>query len=236
MTSVVDPKMMARRLRARLEADGVPITHSQALESVAASLGFRDWNTCAAAQVGDTAPITVPILRTFPGPEASRFYLEYLGFRVDWEHRYEEGMPLYRQVSKEGAVLHLSEHHGDATPGSAVRIQLADVRSLQRELKESPIYPLRIGLSHESWGDEIAVPDPVREPTDLPHPQTTRTLKDPLGSRPRTTAAPRTFWRKMCALASIVRAPPSARPHTSRSNWNSRSSCVQRHTAAIFAA
>ena len=41
-----------------------------------------------------------------------------LGFRVDWEHRFRRAAPLYMQVSRDGLVLHLSEHHGDACPGS----------------------------------------------------------------------------------------------------------------------
>jgi hypothetical protein len=158
MNSLTDPKTMAKQLRTRMAVEGMTITHSQALELVAASLGYRDWNTLAAAV--PSSPVTIPILRTFPGAEADRFYIDYLGFAVDWEHRFEEGMPLYRQISKEGCVLHLSEHHGDATPGSAVRIRIADARRLQRRLKESPIYPLRIGLQHTPWGDELAVPDP----------------------------------------------------------------------------
>ncbi|GAA4668252.1 glyoxalase superfamily protein [Frondihabitans cladoniiphilus] len=105
-------------------------------------------------------PVVIPILRTFPGPEALRFYVDFLGFTVDWEHRFDEGLPLYQQVSLEGAVLHLSEHHGDATPGSAVRIEVADVAALQKRLEESPIYPLRIGLSHQPWGDDLEIPDP----------------------------------------------------------------------------
>jgi hypothetical protein len=158
MNSLTDPKTMAKQLRTRMAGNGMTITHSQALELVAASLGYRDWNTLAAA--APPSPITIPILRTFPGAEAERFYIDYLGFTVDWEHRFEEGMPLYRQVSREGCVLHLSEHHGDATPGSAVRIRVADAHSLQRRLKESQIYPLQIGIQQTPWGDEVAVPDP----------------------------------------------------------------------------
>ncbi len=92
--------------------------------------------------------------------QARRFYLDFLGFTLDWEHRFGEDMPLYQQVSREGSVLHLSEHHGDATPGSAVRIQISDVQRLQRALVENPVYPLRIGLENQSWGDDLAVPDP----------------------------------------------------------------------------
>jgi hypothetical protein len=160
MAIVPDPKSLASRLRARLAADGIDIARSQALEIVAGQLGYRDWNTCVAAWRPDPGPVGVPILRTFPGAEARRFYVEFLGFTVDWEHRFEPGSPLYQQVSKQGCVLHLSEHHGDATPGSAVRIEVPDVRRLQRELADSPVYPLRIGLDSQPWGDDLAVPDP----------------------------------------------------------------------------
>ena len=105
-------------------------------------------------------PIVVPILRVFPGGEAQRFYRDFLGFTIDWEHRFEPGLPLYLQVSREGCVLHLSEHHGDATPGSAVRIQVEDVAALQRRLRDSDVYPLRIGLDHQPWGDDLDIPDP----------------------------------------------------------------------------
>ena len=116
--------------------------------------------TPAPAPAPAPAPVTVPILRVFPGAEANRFYLDFLGFVVDWEHRFAEGMPLYRQVSRDGCVLHLSEHHGDGTPGSVVRIQIADVSRRQRELAASAVYPLRIGVSAQPWGDELDVPDP----------------------------------------------------------------------------
>jgi hypothetical protein len=166
-----DPKTMARLLRARLDAEGTEISHSHALELVASALGYRDWNTCAAAvgegrsaerrdTVAEANPVTVPILRTFPGSEAERFYLDYLGFTLDWEHRFDELAPLYRQLSREGCVLHLSEHHGDGTPGSAVRIRVADVHALQRQLEADPTYPLRIGVSEEEWGSDLVVPDP----------------------------------------------------------------------------
>lgn len=107
-----------------------------------------------------TAPIVVPILRIFPGGEAQRFYRDFLGFTIDWEHRFEPGLPLYLQVSREGCVLHLSEHHGDATPGSAVRIEVDDVAELQRQWLASDVYPLRIGLDQQPWGDDLSMPDP----------------------------------------------------------------------------
>ena len=66
---------------------------------------------------------TTPILRIFDEVKAREFYVDFLGFTVDWEHRFEEGLPLYLQISKDDCVLHLSEHHGDCCPGSAMRIE-----------------------------------------------------------------------------------------------------------------
>jgi Glyoxalase superfamily protein len=68
---------------------------------------------------------TVPILRIFDEAKAKEFYIGFLGFVVDWEHRFEPNTPLYMQVSKDECVLHLSEHYGDGTPGTAIRIQAA---------------------------------------------------------------------------------------------------------------
>lgn len=42
-------KDQARRLRARLEAEGQTISHSKSLELIASQHGFRDWNTLHAA-------------------------------------------------------------------------------------------------------------------------------------------------------------------------------------------
>ena len=49
---------------------------------------------------------TVPILRSFDEAKAREFYIDWLGFVVDWEHRFEPGLPLYMQVSRDGIALH----------------------------------------------------------------------------------------------------------------------------------
>lgn len=44
----------------------------------------------------------VPILRSFDEGKAREFYVTWLGFEVDWEHRFDPGTPLYMQVSRDG--------------------------------------------------------------------------------------------------------------------------------------
>ena len=64
-----------------------------------------------------------PILRIFDYDKAVEFYVNWLGFKIDWEHEFEPGTtPKYIQVSLRDIILHLSEHHGDASPGSHIRI------------------------------------------------------------------------------------------------------------------
>ncbi len=59
----------------------------------------------------------IPILRMFDERKAREFYLDFLGFSVEFEHRFEADLPLYLGISRNGLHLHLSEHHGDACPG-----------------------------------------------------------------------------------------------------------------------
>ncbi|MEU8913880.1 MULTISPECIES: glyoxalase superfamily protein [Streptomyces] len=103
---------------------------------------------------------TVPVFRIFDVAKAHEFYLDYLGCTVDWEHRFEPGMPLYTQVSRGALVLHLSEHHGDATPGSTVYTELTGVRALHAELAGKNYPYLRPGLEQDEIGTSLTLTDP----------------------------------------------------------------------------
>jgi uncharacterized glyoxalase superfamily protein PhnB len=94
----------------------------------------------------------IPILRIFSVDKAKEFYVDYLGFTWEWEHRFGDNFPLYAQVSRAGLVLHLSEHHGDATPGSAVMINMTGIDALHGELKAKDYRYLKPGLEDEPWG------------------------------------------------------------------------------------
>ncbi len=41
----------------------------------------------------------VPILRLYDEAKSKDFYLGFLGFTLDWEHRFEPETPLYAQIS-----------------------------------------------------------------------------------------------------------------------------------------
>jgi uncharacterized glyoxalase superfamily protein PhnB len=104
---------------------------------------------------------TIPILRMFDEAKAREFYVDFLGFTVDWEHRFEPGTPLYMQVSRDACILHLSEHHGDGTPGSAIRIDTSDIDAFHAELTSKRYKYARPGINEMPWGTrEVSVTDP----------------------------------------------------------------------------
>ena len=103
----------------------------------------------------------IPILRIFDEAKAREFYIGFLGFKIDWEPRFEPGLPLYLQVSRGGCVLHLSEHHGDCSPGAAMRIDAADLDGLLAELLEKNYKFARPAIEETPWGSrDLSVKDP----------------------------------------------------------------------------
>ncbi len=105
---------------------------------------------------------TVPVLRSFDEGKAREFYRDFLGFNIDWEHRFEPGTPLYMQVSRDGIVFQISEHHGDGSPGVHVRVVVTGVRALHAELNAKRYKNNRPGLDRPEWGGlEMTVVDPV---------------------------------------------------------------------------
>ena len=105
---------------------------------------------------------TVPILRSFDEAKAREFYVGFLGFTVDWTHRFEADLPLYMQVSRDGITLHVSEHHGDATPGSHIRMEVTGLAGLHAELAAKAYKNNRPGLERPPWGGlEMTVTDPA---------------------------------------------------------------------------
>lgn len=102
-----------------------------------------------------------PILRMFDEAKAKQFYVDFLGFRIDWEHRFEDNLPLYMQISLGECTIHLSEHHGDGCPGSALRIAMTGIRAYHAALLEKQYKFARPRLETAPWNElQCTVHDP----------------------------------------------------------------------------
>jgi catechol 2,3-dioxygenase-like lactoylglutathione lyase family enzyme len=199
MRTFRDAKVMAKALRAEARARReVDLSHSECLEIVARQFGFDNWNILAAkiedagqsrvvpsvdvegADVTDprrATSTTIPVLRIFSVDKAMEFYVEFLGFTLDFGGPANgPGTSFYGQVIRAGTTLHLTEQPYDPGHGATVYIWLAGLDDLHRELAER-----RDGMGSRVWGPAVWVPD-IEE---VPWGARVLTVPDPFGNHLR---------------------------------------------------
>ena len=104
---------------------------------------------------------TIPIFRIFDEDKAKEFYIEYLEFKVDFEHKFEDDFPIYMQVSKDSWFIHLSEHHGDCSPGASVMLEMKGIKDYQEKLLAKQYKHARPGIEETEWDTiEMTISDP----------------------------------------------------------------------------
>ena len=103
----------------------------------------------------------VPILRIFDLDKALGFYVGFLGFEETFRHQFDAAAPFYLGLEREGVRLHLSEHFGDASPGTHVRIEVNDVAAFSTLLNAKAYRHSRPHWQDQSWGNrEMTIADP----------------------------------------------------------------------------
>ena len=104
---------------------------------------------------------TIPILRLFDVAKAKEFYIDWLDFKIEFEHQFEENTPYYIGIKRDNIEIHLSEHYGDATPGSKVFIICDEIKKHFDELQRRPYKYYRPCLEKTFYGSlEFSVQDP----------------------------------------------------------------------------
>lgn len=104
---------------------------------------------------------STPILRIFDEVKTKEFYLDYLGFKIDWEYRHVPELPNYLQISKGACAIHLSEHHGDSTPGASIRIECDALEDYLNDLSRKNYKYLNPSMVSQPWGcREVILIDP----------------------------------------------------------------------------
>ncbi|UXI66374.1 bleomycin resistance protein [Tahibacter amnicola] len=102
----------------------------------------------------------IPQLRMTDATRSLPFYIDGLGFKVDWEHRFEPGFPLFAQLTRRGQTIFLTEHTGDCAVGGAVYFIVPDTDELVRDVRQRGV--LAIGDPEDMpWGTrEVLITDP----------------------------------------------------------------------------
>lgn len=124
---------------------------------------FHDVPGIDPGTVGTVPHEVIPILRVADAARSVEWYGQ-LGFRKEWEHRFDAGFPAFVSISRGHARIYLSEHEGDATPDTLLYLRHGELdrvaRVLDAEIEENP------------WGRDFEVRDPdgnrlrIGEPVD----------------------------------------------------------------------
>ena len=88
------------------------------------------------------------------------FYVGGLGFKVDWEHRFEPGFPVFMQLTRAGQSIFLTEHSGDCDVGGAAYFVVADVDACYREFVSRGVVPTEPPEDASYGPREMLVKDP----------------------------------------------------------------------------
>ncbi len=100
----------------------------------------------------------IPILRVADAHAGAAFYA-HLGFRVEWEHQFEPGFPLFVSIATaDGARIFLSEHMGDALPYTLLYLWVDEVDDTYAALREASVDVAP--PENQPWGRELEVRDP----------------------------------------------------------------------------
>jgi catechol 2,3-dioxygenase-like lactoylglutathione lyase family enzyme len=108
----------------------------------------------------------IPVLRIFDRAKAKEFYLDFLGFRLEWQHRFADGAPVYLQIARGDLVLHLSDHHGDGSPGAVVYVRTTGLAAFHCEITAKnypfmPPGPRAYAVALHAHGAHRPVPQPA---------------------------------------------------------------------------
>jgi uncharacterized glyoxalase superfamily protein PhnB len=103
----------------------------------------------------------VPVLQIDDGDAAKAYYIDRLGFELDFEWRHEPGFPVFMGVKKGDLYLHLSEH-GKGHSGTEIYVFVDDVNAWRATCEKNGV-AISQPLEAKPWGStEMAITDPSR--------------------------------------------------------------------------
>ena len=109
---------------------------------------------------------SIPVLRMLDEAQSKKFYLDFLGYQTDWEHRFNDdpSSPLYMQIRRGDSVLHLNGHANEQSPTCEVRIPVKGLQQFCDHLhaKQHPFgQPELVDPRYEGRKTDMNLVDPA---------------------------------------------------------------------------
>ena len=102
----------------------------------------------------------IPQLRITDSKKSLSFYVEKLGFKIDWQHQFEPSFPVFAQITRQGQSLFITEHAGDCAVGGAVYFIVPDAAQCWSAFEEQGVVATN-PVAKMPWGTlEFLVTDP----------------------------------------------------------------------------
>jgi uncharacterized glyoxalase superfamily protein PhnB len=102
----------------------------------------------------------IPQFRITDARRSTAFYVDGLGFTIDWEHRFEPGFPVFMQLTRAEQSIFLTEHAGDCKVGGAAYFVVPDVDACHKEFVARGVVSTE-PPADTPWGPrEMVVTDP----------------------------------------------------------------------------
>ena len=102
----------------------------------------------------------IPQLRITSAAASLPFYVDGLGFVVDWKHQFEPGFPLFVQLTRRDQTIFLTEHAGDCQVGGAIYFVVPDVEDCYQEFTNRGITTIESPHDTPWKSREMVVTDP----------------------------------------------------------------------------
>lgn len=101
----------------------------------------------------------VPTIRISDARVSVPYYVDGLGFKKLWEHRFQPGLPVFVAIERDGHRVFLTEHP-EASYGGMVYFYVEDVNDLARSFASAGVQ-IGDGPTDQSWGTrELWLRDP----------------------------------------------------------------------------
>ena len=79
----------------------------------------------------------IPALRITDYERSKAYYVEKLGFTVEWEHRFAPHLPVFMSIVRDGMQIYLSQHSGDCQVGGLVHFIISDVDAWHADFRSA---------------------------------------------------------------------------------------------------